>query len=689
MTTYAGLPFVDVAAIRQGMAIAVRPPRRQTVTQTLREAIYFRGPGGIYERWSPDLTPYMVEPADHLTDRMTEIQVFVGPARSGKTLIIDGWVGHALAVEPADMAVVSMTQDKAREYSRVRIRRMIDNSPAVRAGLSPLPRDDNVFDKFGAAGQVIRISWPSITQLSSSEYRWVAATDVDRMDDNIDGEGDIFGILGKRTATYLSAAGQYYESSPGRPLLDPNWHPAHPHQGPPVAGIVGAYNMGDMRQWYWRCLHCRAPMRVSPDLALFGVPDPESLRDAILTEDLDALTREYSVLPCRECGAIHTQRDRRQLNLFGRWVPMGCTLTEDGRLEGPTPLPGYRSYWLGGAAAAYQPWSKLVSRYLKRVQHWAATGDEEPLKQTVTQDQGGVYRPLTLQKRRATVSQLQERVEIWTELQVPAGVRTLFAAVDVQLDRFTVQIVGYGVRKERWIIDYYNLRQPVRPGAPGIDPAVYAEDWQLLIPLLEKSYPLSDGSGRRLRIHAVACDSAGVDGVTERAYDFVRWLREYRRRLYRRFRLVKGSSSISAPRTRLTRPDTRDRKDRGASRGDVDVVQINTQALKDALSGDLARTDPGPGYIHIPKHLGAWWLQGLTRESKDERGRWGSKKRGNEPWDLLVYCEALAIRHGFEKINWAAPPGYAAPWDQNSCVILPDSGTVESDEPEVAVSDLI
>lgn len=675
MTSYNTLPWVDVSAIRRRQSIAIRPPVRQTVTETLQQSVYVRGPGGVYELWRPDLTPYMVEPADDMTDRRVDWQAFMGPARTGKTLIIDGLIAHAISVDPSDFCLVHMTESKGRQYSITRLARMLRHSPDIRAGLSPVPRHNNVFDRFGAAGQIIKISWPSITELSGSDYRWIAATDVDRFPDSIGGEGDIFGIAGKRVETYLSSAGQYYESSPSpdKGLTDPQWRPAHPHQAPPVSGIAGAYNRGDQRMWYWRCLHCQAPMRVSADLALFGVPTFEELSEIISRADIEALVAEHNQVACRECGAIHSPRDRRALNATGRWVPRGQALQPDGTLTGPPPVGTARTRWLGGAAAAYQSWAKMLRAYFLAVRHYTETGDEELLRRTITQDQGGVYRSPALKANRIGADQLRERLEARTERTVPTEARALVATVDVQSDRFQVQVMAYGVHRERWLVDYYALRRPDSPDRATVDPAAYAEDWDLITKLITKTYPIDGDPEQRMSILIVGCDSGGAEGVTDNAYAYWRKLRRDAPELSRKFLLVKGDPRLSAPRQKLTYPDTSKVKARGASRGDVPVLQINVNRIKDTIAGDLARTEPGPGYLHLPAHIGDWWMRGYTRETRDSKGRWGTGgQKGNEPLDLDVYAGALLEHLGYAAVNWNRPPPTFAPIPGNASVTGPD-----------------
>ena len=112
---------------------AFRPPRRVAVSQGVAETLYVKQPGAKEGYWDVSETPYMVEPMDVLSSRRHEAVVFVGPARTGKTLgLIVGWMAHAVCNDPGDMMIVQMTQDKAREFSKTDIDRAIRHSPKLK-----------------------------------------------------------------------------------------------------------------------------------------------------------------------------------------------------------------------------------------------------------------------------------------------------------------------------------------------------------------------------------------------------------------------------------------------------------------------------------------------------------------------------------------------------------------------------
>ncbi|EFI4642026.1 DUF1983 domain-containing protein [Escherichia coli] len=96
--------------------------------------------------WDPELTPYIIEPMNCLASREYDAVIFVGPARTGKTIgLIDGWIVYTIVCDPSDMLVVQMTEDKAREHSKKRLDRTFRSSAAVAASINIRPGHDYYF----------------------------------------------------------------------------------------------------------------------------------------------------------------------------------------------------------------------------------------------------------------------------------------------------------------------------------------------------------------------------------------------------------------------------------------------------------------------------------------------------------------------------------------------------------------
>lgn len=646
--------LASAAQIKREVARLMKPPRRIKVSDAVAENMMVVDGGGKIDRFRKDLTPYMNRPMDCLASRMYDAVVFVGPARSGKTnCLLDGWVAYVVSCDPGDMLIVQISEDKAREYSKKRIDRMLRNSPKLAPMMSPHGHDNNVHDKTFRAGNYLGIKWPTVNVLSSSDYRFVALTDYDRLNEDLNGEGDPFSLASKRTQTFMSSGMTLVETSPGWEITDPDYKPdpKHPHMAPPTKGALSLYNLGTRERLYWQCDSCS-----------------EWYQPIMEHFNMDA-ARPF----CPHCGTLVDAARKRALNGKCEWVPEGCELTPGGELVGTPRESRIASFWMEGPAATFQTWASLAQMLRQAEEIYEQTGSQETLKSKINTDWGRPYQYRKAENVRS-LEVIQQRSENLGDRVVPEGARCLFAAVDVQAGkrrRFVIQVVGYGEHGERWLVDRFSLRKAERKDEDGekvrIDPAGHPEDWDLLINfVISRKYPLADESGREMPVLMTAIDTGGEAGVTENAYQFYRKLK--RQGLHRKTMLVKGGSTINAPRMRETFPDSTGRKDRHASsKGDIPLYVLNTNLIKDTISNRLEREEPGPGYIHFPEWLGEWFYAELTYEQRDMQGRWKKPGKGdNEAFDLFGYIDCAATKKGYDKINWQSPPPWARIWDSNS-----------------------
>ncbi|HAY0298131.1 TPA: phage terminase large subunit family protein [Escherichia coli] len=663
-------------AARTDSGYILRAPRRMLVADAVAQ--YMRVPMGAGNSvpWDPLVAPYVIEPMNCLASREYDAVIFVGPARTGKTIgLIDGWVIYNVICDPADMLIIQMTEEKAREHSKKRLARTFRVSPEVVSRLSPNKNDNNVYDRTFLAGNYLKIGWPSVNIMSSSDYKCVALTDYDRFPEDIDGEGDAFSLASKRTTTFMSSGMTLVESSPGRDVKDVKWRRTSPHEAPPTTGILSLYNRGDRRRWYWPCPHCGEYFQPCGDVVA-GFRD---IADPVLAS-------EAAYIQCPSCSGRIMPEQKRELNGRGVWLRDGESINADGSRYGDPRRSRIASFWMEGPAAAYQTLSQLVYKLLTAEQEYETTGSEETLKTVINTDWGLPYLPrASMEQRKSEL--LEQRAEPVPSRSVPDGVNFLVATVDVQAGRhrrFVVQVTGYGSRGERWIIDRYNITQSLRGDSDGesqrIDPASYPEDWDVLLTdVFHKSWPLASDPSQQMRLMAMAVDSGGEDGVTDNAYKF--WRRCRRDGLGKRIYLFKGDSIRRAKLITRTFPDNTGRTGRRAqAAGDVPLWLLQTDDLKDRVNNALWRDSPGPGYVHFPDWLGSWFYDELTYEERSSDGKWSKPGRGaNEAFDLMVYAEALVILHGYEKIRWPDAPEWASRETWLECV--PDS-TEPSPSPE-------
>jgi phage terminase large subunit GpA-like protein len=659
----------------------VQPAERLTPSQWAEKYRYINNPGSYVGFWDNKMAPYLVEPMDTLNSLDHTGLIFVGPARSGKSDIFFNWLGCTQHCDPCDMTIYTMSNSWGRDWSQGDLEKVFRSKPpgapqsVFERMIMPGKHNRNIFDVKFMSGTRLRISWPAITEMSGKTVRYLWLNDYDHMEQDISKMGPPFDLARKRAATFKRFGMCAAESTPAFQISDPNWIASSLHEAPPVhSGILNFYNRGDRRRWYWRCPHPGCRESFEPDFSLL-IYDENAGSPSMIGNTVR--------MRCPCCGDEIFFEQRRQLNIDGRWLRDGQTWHRDGSITGTHEKNTIASFWLKGPAAFMQDWSQMVTKYIEAMQEYERTGNVSSLHSTMELDQG--LPPTTPKSDMARLpEELKARSEDWGGSEdsptVPPWVRFLVATVDVQVRSFVVQVQGFGAGNDMTLIDFFKVRSSNREGdRPGVtaplDPAAYVEDWDLLISeVIERTYPLADGSGRRMAIKITACDSGGRAGVTTNAYDFWRKLRKDSRGHHRRFHLVKGDVSRTAPRLKVSFPDA-GRKDRmSAARGDVPVYMLNSNILKDHLYGMLGRDIPGGGMVRFPRWAKNWVYAQLTAEERTSKGWENIRNVRNEVWDCCYYALGIAL-HGdirLEYLPWENEerlPSWAKKWNENDLVI--------------------
>lgn len=670
--------LADAEQIRREVAALFRPARRISPSEAAARSLVDFKTGQLWDR---DVARYMGEPLDTMASRENDSTVFVGPSRSSKTYsLVFGGVTYIVTCDPADTTIIHMNQREAREFSKSDLSRTFDASPDLSAQLGSASGDDNIELKMMRNGMALRMGHPSIATVSSKTIRWVFVTDADNLTGDLSIDA-LFAPALMRVTTFMSAGHLVVESNPAVDYAAADWSPRSAHEGPPAAGIVGIYNTGDRRRWYWPCPHCGEHFQAQPGPQAFQLmPGIEVLKDLVTAHTIAELVELYAVVVCPngECRKHIRHDSKREMNLRGRWLKEGQSIDRNGVISGEGRRSKRATFWLGGVAACYQSWPTMVEKYLLAIHKWVASGDESEVKQVLNTSFAWPHIPYAIISRKQD-NPLSTRAEELLPDHVPAGVRFLTAAVDVQGNRFVILIIGWGDGMQKWVVKSFSLRTSERKDVNGnampINPATYAEDWDLLVDeVITRRLPLADLSGRTMPVSYTTIDSGGrvlkTGKVTEQAYKFWRRLKE--KNLHQTVRLVKGASTKDAPKVAQHYPDNKGKIGKTSVKGDVPVLFINGTIIKDAIAGDLGRDAPGPGYWHFPNWLPTSFYRELQSEIRGAE-RWERPDGvANEALDTAVYNHAAAAWLGADKINWAHPPPWAADWDKNPNVLRHD-----------------
>jgi phage terminase large subunit GpA-like protein len=650
--------FVDLSTI-------LEPPERLSVSKAAEKYRYVYQPGAYIGDWKNKTTYYMVEPMDEFSSKTYSGLIFVGPAQSGKTdaLVVNS-VAFSIKVEPMDMMVVCPTMVAARDFSMRRIDRLHTHSEKIGEMLLPGAENDNTFDKHYRSGMILSLSWPTPTELAGKPIGRVVLTDRDRMEDDVAGDGEPFDLASKRTTTFGSYAMTVAESSPSREVDNLKWIRTTPHEAPPCKGILALYNRGDRRRWYWPCPNCGEYFEGNFTMLQY------ERKEGLTNLEVSETTR----MVCPHCAHKIKPDDRDEMQFWGKWIKDGQSIDKHGRVFGPKPRTSIASFWLNGVAATFTNWKKLVATYLDAHDEYERTGSEEALKKFYNNDLGEPYYPKSMNDNGRLPETLKARAEPLAEKMVPHGVRFLLAAVDVQKNSFIVQVFGImpGQPFDTVLIDRFAIRKSDRIDEDGdaewVKPHAYVEDWKKITEhVIEREYPLDDGSGRLMSIKFTCCDSGGKEGVTTKAYEYYRHLRSENK--HRRFILSKGDGTPNQPRTRISYPDSSRRDSKSGARGDVPVLMFNSNLIKDDLDGRLDCIEPTKGMFRFPSWLSDSFFSELCAEIRTPKG-WQKIEPRNEGWDLCYMVIGLAVSElvRVEGLNWENPPSWARDWDENDLV---------------------
>lgn len=665
--------YANARRIMRETLDALLPPRRMSVADHAAKHRWVKSAVGVHmERWDHGTAPYLREPMEWLSSDEYDTVAIVGPGACGKTMLAENWLLYSIDADPADMLWYMQTDPATDAYVKGRIEPMLEAHDHL-IGSRRYGRDSVAFKRFrGMRAEFLTFT---ASALVNKHVARIVADEIDNYDESL---GDPLALLNPRR----QAAG-----ADSKLLLI-----SHPDRGaPPDAprakqrGIMAVYADSTRCTWWWRCPHCGA----------YSSPHPGTARRMVLDwpEDapLDVIQREARLV-CPVNGCLIEDGERHGMNLTGKWVGAGETIDEDGRIEGERLKVRTAGAWILGVMS---PFAKDgiggLARARAAAERAAEQGEVEGLRQVMVKSWGEPYAaPARLGSVDAEV--LAERAEDSLRLgYVPDGVRFLTAWADAQGGRFEMLVRGWGPGGESWIVDHQ-----VIPAEPATNP----DDWDALFDrLTDSAFPLADGSGRVMRLRGAGFDAYGQPGVTEQAY--AAWLRARKAGKVRRLGVVehrdvwslvptKGAPGRSAPRIQVVYPNSQRKDRRATARGQAPLLLFNANGAKDALAAQLAVAPPSVGAVHIPKGLLSPagpphdFLEQLSAEARNPAtGAWEKveKARRNEALDLMVGCEVVARLHGLHRIDWEAPPVWAARWDSNAAIVV---APAPEDRPETA-----
>lgn len=629
--------YVAPAGIIADAAVLLEPPEYIAISDWAESGKRVLNRGGIDEPFSFDAAPYLREPQDMLgSTAVYRALAIKGCAQSGKTELYLNWIGHTVECDPADMIVLHPDKLLAREFMVSRVGNLVEMTEGMAERFRP--GGDNTLEKRFIGCNVWGI-WPVGAQLRQRPVPRTVVDDLDDVPEDIDGQGSAQVLIEARQTSFEGREKAFYASSPalgkGR-------------------GIAAIYDAGTRKRWHWPCPHCGATftpewghvhVKVGGDLVAIDSDDAKLSA---------AAAKASAVLVCPVSGCVIEPRHKMAMNRAGRWAGPLQHVDDDGAVIGPELETSIASYHIHGLMG-FSSWGRLAELYVEARDKWRNGQNENDLRAFFNARLGLEYRSQVDGDAPLTADDLDARRDSYAQRTVPAFVKVLIAAVDVQGDRFEVLVVGYGDGLESAVIDRFAILETedgrrVRPGK-------YPEHWgELLKRVMSTRWKLADDPELDMPVLATAIDTGGEAGVSDNAKKF--WYLARQAGLAdKRITLVKGSSHKGGK--ILPSPTYLETIGRGRiKKNGAKLFVINTHELKDIVDARLRRAEPGPGYIHLPAGFDAEYLDELTAEEKQD-GNWEKIRERNETLDLTCYAIAALMRFAGERYTMHWVPAFA------------------------------
>jgi phage terminase large subunit GpA-like protein len=569
---------------------AFKPPEKLTLSEWAdRYAFLSAESSAEGGRWHT--LPYQKGIMDAITDPRVEQVTVMKSARVGYSKILNHAIAFHIHQDPCPIMLVQPTIEDAQGYSKEEIAPMLRDTPCLKGLVSESKAKDGantILQKQFPGGTLSMVGANSPRGFRRVSRRVVLFDEVDGYPASAGAEGDQIKLGIRRT--------EYY------------WNRTIVAGSTPTvkdfSRVERMFLQTDQRRYFVPCPDCG-------HMQYLKWPN-------IRWTDGDPSTAGYC---CESCGVIIPHSKKRWMVERGEWR---ATAPGNGKHVG-------FHIW---AAYSYSPnatWPNLVEEFLD------AKNDAEQLKTFVNTVLGETWEDEYASKVGADSLLERAAEEQYQQYVPPAEVLALTIGCDVQDDRLSLSVWGWGREEEGWLIDRVKLYgSPSRP-----------EVWKQLDEILQKPYV--NEAGEEIKVLCCAIDSGGHH--TQEVYQYSR------ERAAMGVIAIKGMSQKGKPPLgKATKVDV-DYKGKALKKG-AQLFPVGVDTVKSLLFGRLKHNDPGAGYLHFFPTIGTDYFEELTAEKQILRFRngypervWVKKSQApNEALDEMNYAYA-ALHRLYQKMD--------------------------------------
>jgi phage terminase large subunit GpA-like protein len=470
----------------------------------------------------------------------------------GKSEALNNCLGYAIAQDPGSSLVVYPTLELAEYTSKNRIMPMVDSSQVLRARLDAA-RSEKLQLQFTGA-YVCLSGANSPASLASRPIRYLFLDEIDKYPAFSGDEADPISLARERTKTFRNR--KIIQASTPTTERGRVWR---------------EYESADVRMAYYvPCPHCGSMQK----LILHQVKWPEEVRqakrdahgDPQKLRDTAQMALSTAWYECSACQGVIDDVDKLDALRAGEWRPDRETATA-------TP-PRHVAFHLSSLYSPFVSFGQVAAEFIESEEF------PERLRNFVNSWLGEPWRDSRVAVK--THGLLEEQAGTHLMDEVPAEAHFLTAAIDVQLDHFWYQVMGWGVAASSWVIDFGRV-----------------ETWgELEEIIVNRQYRTLGGEYRVVRLCAV---DAGYR--TDEVYEFTTRFADI-------MRPVKGASKTLGG--RFYSVSSLDKEGWGG----LKLYFVDTDYWKDYVFGRLRKAPGVPGAMVIPKDCHPYWADHMTSEQK-------------------------------------------------------------------------
>lgn len=531
-------------------------------------------------QWRTERAEYQREIMDAINDPFVEDIVIMASAQVGKSEILLNALGYFIDFDPAPVLLIQPTEQKAKDFSKERIAPMIRDTPVLRERVADAKSRDSsntVMFKSFPGGFIALGGANAPSGLAARPIRVLLADEIDRYPISAGSEGDPLDLADKRTNNFYNRK-KLKVSTPTMKGF---------------SRIEKEFELSTKEYYNLPCPRCE------------GMQSLEWSQIVFSDESIDGDVGHR----CKHCGFVSSEFEWK--NQKGKWIA--------------TAESTIRGFHLNELLSPWRRWSEVVQSFLRAkkkgaeaLKVWTNTSLGLPYE-----EEGEVVDDDLLYSRREDY-----------EAEVPDGVKIITAAVDVQDDRFEIEVIGWGYGRESWGIQYHVIHGDLKQ----------QRVWDDLDEYLLKTFKKKDG--REFAIACTCIDSGGH--FTQEVYRFTK------ERLSRRVYAIKGASVRKGEYVPLLAGSSTTKIVKNV------LVILGVNDGKSRVMSSLKVLDFGPNYCHFPTGNGYEkpYFRSLTAEKLEtryERGvpyqQWVKVRARNEAFDLRVYNLAAVeiLQPNFDK----------------------------------------